>query len=369
VSVRPFKAVPRKPPRDSRSVYSTHTSAHVSIAARCRSTCLSRKDQLAELNLLKFAVTWSPMVHRPCNTANMHDSTGRYRRFPPSGMSAFTLPAIFAMLVAFASGSSAADPLRSTFASEVVAPHADIVLPLLTAVCGEGVRTVDERGHKAFGCGDSMDEDLASRHRQRRYPWTPHVSWEVDGIIFGHFLSPRSEDVALNCYACASHPYLYGGTLLLTKRSGQWQPVWFKQGVITRHCRRVSLATGRQILFCEETDGGMGHSVHGLYVVDFTKPKSAWDSVVLMADSYGTPMFEGVQTQFIDRVSFDETGQNGLLVRIYARHGRIPLSPIYEIKPLPKPKVSRYEIDFRLDGAAFKVTPETAAAARLFGTQ
>lgn len=37
---------------------------------------------------------------------------------------------------------------------------------------------------------------------------------------------------------------------------------------VPRHCRRVSLATGREILFCEETDGGMGHNVHGLYLVD-----------------------------------------------------------------------------------------------------
>ena len=57
--------------------------------------------------------------------------------------------------------------------------------------------------------------------------------------------------------------------LLLTKKYGKWEPVWYKAGVVTRHCRRVLLATARQILFCEETDGGMGHSFHGLYVVDF----------------------------------------------------------------------------------------------------
>jgi hypothetical protein len=33
-----------------------------------------------------------------------------------------------------------------------------------------------------------MDEILASRKRQRRYPWMPYVLWEADGVIFGHFL-------------------------------------------------------------------------------------------------------------------------------------------------------------------------------------
>ncbi|MEP7361920.1 MAG: hypothetical protein ABI972_01585 [Acidobacteriota bacterium] len=262
----------------------------------------------------------------------------------------------------------AADRFQPTFASEVAKPEEKIVLPLLKRVCGEGVRTVMAEGRKAVGCGDgSMEEILASRHRPRRYPWMPYVLWEADGILFGHFLSPTSEDVAINCFACESHPSLWGGTLLLTKKSGEWEPVWYKPGIITRNCRRVPLVTGRQILFCEETDGGMGHSVHGLYVVDFVKPKFAWRSVVLMADSYDDHMLGGVQTQHIDRVSFDDAARGGLRVRIYVRHGRIKLRPDAELKSWPTPKLSNYEIEFRLDGEEFKVTPRSAAAARLFG--
>ncbi len=218
-----------------------------------------------------------------------------------------------------------------------------------------------------------MEEILASQHRQRRYSWMPYVLWEADGILFGHFLSPTSEDAAVNCFACEGHPWLWGGTLLLTKHSGEWRPVWYKPGVITRHCRRVSLATGRQILFCEETDGGDGHSIHGLYMVDFTKPEFAWHSVVLMADSYSSLMLGGVQKQFIDRVSFDETANGGLTVRVSAQSGRIKLRPEdqdrFDEESMPKPKISKYEIDFRLEGDKFRVTPETAAVGRLFGVK
>jgi len=220
-----------------------------------------------------------------------------------------------------------------------------------------------------------MEEILASRHGERPYPWMPYVLWEADGVLFGHFLSPMSEDAAINCYACEGHPWLWGGTLLLTKQSGKWQPIWYKPGVITRHCRRVSLATGRQILLCEETDGGMGHTSHGLYVVDFTKPEFAWRSVVLMADSYSPLLsgLSGVQTQFIDRVSFDEATNGGLLIRVFARSGRVKLRPEDQDRldgeSVPEPRISKYEIDFRLDGEKFKVTPETAAAGRLFGVK
>jgi hypothetical protein len=85
-----------------------------------------------------------------------------------------------------------------------------------------------------------------------------------------------------------------------------------------------------------------------------------------MADSYSSLWIGGVQTQSIDRVQFDETGQK-VLVRVYARHGRIQLPPDYESERLPKPKVSNCEVDFRLDGDTFKVTPQTTATARLFG--
>jgi len=85
-----------------------------------------------------------------------------------------------------------------------------------------------------------------------------------------------------------------------------------------------------------------------------------------MADSYGSPMLGGVQTQGIDRVEFDGTAPGDLLVRVHARHGRISLRPDYPDERLPKPKVSNYEVDFRLEGEAFKVTPETAASAKLF---
>jgi len=113
----------------------------------------------------------------------------------------------------------------------------------------------------------------------------------------------------------------------------------------------------------------MGHGIHGLYTVDFTEPKFAWHSVVLMADSFGEVMLGAVQNQSIDRVALEGADGSGVRVRVYARHGRIKLRPDYVGERLPIPKVSSYEIDFQLVGDEFKVTPETATAAKLFGVR
>jgi hypothetical protein len=88
-----------------------------------------------------------------------------------------------------------------------------------------------------------------------------------------------------------------------------------------------------------------------------------------MADSYSEAMLGGVQKQSIDRVAFENDNRGGIRVRVYARHGRVRLLSDYEAEHLPVPKVASYEIDFRLVGATFKVTPETATAALLFGVR
>lgn len=107
--------------------------------------------------------------------------------------------AVVALLLAVGVSLDAADRLQPTFASEVAALEEKIALPLLRVACGMGVRTVTAQGKKAFGCGDGSMDGAASRYRTRRYPWMPYVLWEADGILFGHFLSPTSEDVAINC--------------------------------------------------------------------------------------------------------------------------------------------------------------------------
>jgi hypothetical protein len=105
------------------------------------------------------------------------------------------------------------------------------------------------------------------------------------GVVFGRFVDSGVESAAISGSSAETHPYHWGGTLLLTRDHGKWHPNWYKAGLITRSCERAARPDGRDILICELEDGGMGHRYHELNAIDLRKPSSAAPPLVL-ADSF-----------------------------------------------------------------------------------
>lgn len=263
----------------------------------------------------------------------------------------------------------ASDPLQSSFVSEVRKPQAKEILPMLRGACGdEGVRLKDAEGKPVFGCGTILNYLLPpDRPAGVRVHGGQHAAWTADGVITGHFLSPTSDDAAIGGGGIETHPHQFGGTLLMTRQQGKWRPVWYKSGVITRHCRVMTLATGRQLLLCEDTDGGMGHSFHDLYWNDFASAKHSLR--LSRADRYSGNLQGGVQDQFIDRSQVERDAVGNPRIRVSLRHGRIGV-PIDDPRdPLPAPRLTGYEILFTFRDGRFRATPATLAAAKVFGYQ
>ena len=46
---------------------------------------------------------------------------------------------------------------------------------------------------------------------------------------------------------------------------------------------------------CEDEDGGMGHAIHDLYLVDFEHPSDPRDSLLVRADRYKDSCFDQKQ--------------------------------------------------------------------------
>ena len=105
-------------------------------------------------------------------------------------------------------------------------------------------------------------------------------------IIFGHFLAPESNDATVSGWSAETHPYRWGGTLLLSRRLGAWVPIWYRSGLIADSCEKVVLPDRREVLLCEDEDSGMGHALHYLYVVDLEHPSDLEHSLLVKADTF-----------------------------------------------------------------------------------
>lgn len=138
-------------------------------------------------------------------------------------------------------------------------------------------------------------------------------TFHPEAIIYGHFLSATSEDAAVSGWNMEAHPALWRGTLMLTRKAGKWTPLWYKSSVITRACRKISMPAGREILLCEEEDGGMGWQYHYLYAVDALHPKDIRNAPLVVAGSFSDGCT--VRKQVIQLVAWD-AAQHQLLVTL-----------------------------------------------------
>lgn len=96
---------------------------------------------------------------------------------------------------------------------------------LLDRFCAHGIRHVEKIGAEC-STGDlgPAFSDIVDNH------------FHPVAIIYGHFLSSSSEDAVVSGWSAETHPSLWGGTLLLTRRNGDWTPVWYKSAIITHSC-------------------------------------------------------------------------------------------------------------------------------------
>jgi hypothetical protein len=78
----------------------------------------------------------------------------------------------------------------------------------------------------------------------------------LEAVTLGHFLSPASEDAALWMTGCESRSANFGGTILLARSAGRWTMLWYKPGVVTSLCHKVTVRSKREILVCIGSAGG-----------------------------------------------------------------------------------------------------------------
>jgi len=252
---------------------------------------------------------------------------------------------------------------RQTFGYSAEQISWEKVALILDDVCPGGSRFGTVRYVDALGCGVILPSNAKTAGKK--------VRWRAEKVTFGHFLSPTSDDAAISGWNPSDNPDdLEGGTLLITREAGKWRTVWYKNGVLTSHCKRVTLEDQRQILFCEETRNLMTHRYHFLYSVDFLKPQGAWHSAFFVADSFHN-QYAGVQVQRIERIAVQQFAPGNCRVQVYAAHGGQDVQ--YKLQAGERrwdpsyPEASPVDVTFYLLGTQFKPAPDSHRKAKLFG--
>lgn len=164
---------------------------------------------------------------------------------------------------------------------------------VLSAFCGDSVRHVEDIG---LTC--------STRKLGRGFSDIVDAEFHPEGIIYGHFLSATSEDAVVSGWSAETHPYLWNGTLLLTKSNGKWKPLWYKSAVLTHSCGKAPMPSGREVLFCEAEDAGMGHVYHYVFWVDLTAPVIWQQSLLSVANSYTSSCV--TRRQEVQRITWDD---------------------------------------------------------------
>jgi hypothetical protein len=207
------------------------------------------------------------------------------------------------------------------------------------------------------------------------------MTWTLDKVTLGHFLSPTSQDAVLSMDGCEPHSANFGGTILLTRRSQGWSMLWYKSGVDTLRCHKVALRDGREILVCIGEYGGQGNVWTELYVEDLLSPTpalmagkagffSAYDNT-FTCGQMGDETFPIIRSH-IDRVEFISTRRGEVpAVTVTATFGKKSPTPDVVKACMAKehsalPAAKRYRIDFFFDGSEYRPAQSSIDAAGVF---
>lgn len=212
---------------------------------------------------------------------------------------------------------------------------------LLAGFCTDEVRTVERIGLSCStaplgsGFADIVD-----------------ATFHPEAVVYGHFLTPDTEDAAVSGWSAETHPYLWSGTLLLTKRDGRWKPLWYRSAVVIHSCRKVATPSGREILLCEAEDAGMGHLLHYIFSVDLTDPVDVRDSLLAVVDSYTSSCM--IRKREIERVDWNERSRR-LSIEIRTPQWRRISAEVCAGDPAPvKRPLPSSTLEFALSDGGFR---------------
>jgi len=270
----------------------------------------------------------------------------------------------FAVLLLAAIAGRAQQTGKLTFPSDNEDPKQirAVVAELLKSVCPNQISLAEELACRPCPDFTSTPGNLAGAN--------------ITGVLRGHFLSPKSDDVLLSMQGCALS-WNYGGTALLTRESGDsWKMVRY-MGLTTNTCHKVALSGGRDLLACVWGVYSRGIVATFLSVWDIASDPEIEDRLVTTNDDadtcgiswlYPTP-HTSVTREYIERVSFHGGVSGPRTMTVIVQRGTKTITAEDQeacakgsYKEDPSIAVKPRRITFNWDGKAFHQMPSQPLA-------
>src|SRR4051794_27515424 len=214
-------------------------------------------------------------------------------------------------------------------------------------------------GHIAqHGCNACPEESADSPETGKKAIWT------IVSAMTGHFTSVSAENVLLAMNGCEPHANNFGGSVSLTRQAGKWERTWYEGGTLTNSCRKILLASKREILFCEGGYMGSGTLAQSLYTLDFALPSEKRYGKVITVEDTMNACISGatLRKAFIEKVEFPDLDGDGVPdLRVTVQSGltkKLTDSEIEKMCPdkLPQPALHRYTVEYFFRSDHFVVT-------------
>ena len=193
-----------------------------------------------------------------------------------------------------------------------------------------------------------------------------------DGVIFGHFLSPASDDAIVSASGCEPHAAGFGGSYLLNRTAGRWRVLWYKPAILTVRCKKTLLRGGRNGLVCLTSDMHGGVADDGLSTWDLAEqdpqPKFFFTTIDTVMNCRSDP--GRTSREEIERV---DVSDGKLVVTAGLAKKRLTRKQCAAVEDGNEAEMDRllplkhYRIEYAFDGSTYKPVPASAAEAALFG--
>jgi hypothetical protein len=187
-------------------------------------------------------------------------------------------------------------------------------------------------------------------------------SMVFSSIMYGRFLGVGEINAIMDMQGCEAHVNNFGGTMILRWRGlTNWEFIRYEPGVRSGDCLKYPTRAGHDVRVCQTFYGGMGYTIEGFGLYDYTRKSISSDALVTItsnSDQCSEPKLNDFNILKVDRININRDGRLDLRIQVSERHAQLPKAGECSDK-LQWGPVKKLTLEFLFDGAKFVPTPAT----------